>query len=509
MEKIAKRINGNIHTSGCNLKCGYCYLAQEKYKNDAEKKALQYPLETILAACSKERLGGTCLIEIIGDGETLLPNDVVPLIRGLLKEGHYVLVINNGTLKERIHELLRLAEKDGTLNHLLFSFSLHFLELERRNLLKIFADNINYVKAKGVAFAVSLVCADEYIEAADRIWRFCDSELGGVTPNVSPARKCDVSGNTVGILSKDDKETYYKKIKQAFPSYNSKYISDLENMDNHKFCYAGSWCFSVDFTTGIYTQCLRNPGPRHNFFEHLDREMLIEPVGTGCRAPYCWCGWANVLNLIPGESKYEDVMDIVSAPEYKFMNKEALSASRANLAETNQKLTEAEKEASSQKRIQQEYFAKQVDLLRFDFKEEKYSEFIDKAEVLLEQDLDPRLLDVVWLVVRYGYALIRSGQTQRALDLESCYGDLNYNADYCYVMGLIYMNNAMWEKAIQSFLEVTEKSFVIDNEVNDCCAYYNIGVIYECTENKEMARRYYLKCKDYEPAKRQLEGLEM
>lgn len=106
MQEIVKRINGNIHTSGCNLKCGYCYLAQANYKNQGMIKALRYPLETILAACSKERLGGSCIIEIIGDGETLLPDDVVPLILGLLKEGHYVLVINNGTLKTRIHELV-------------------------------------------------------------------------------------------------------------------------------------------------------------------------------------------------------------------------------------------------------------------------------------------------------------------------------------------------------------------------------------------------------------------
>ena len=115
VQEIVKRINGNIHTSGCNLKCGYCYLAQANYKNQGMIKALKYPLETILAACSKERLGGTCIIEIIGDGETLLPDDVVPLILGLLKEGHYVLVINNGTLKTRIHELVEQSERDQTL----------------------------------------------------------------------------------------------------------------------------------------------------------------------------------------------------------------------------------------------------------------------------------------------------------------------------------------------------------------------------------------------------------
>ena len=58
MENIAKMINGRIHTAGCTLSCDYCCLAQVEHKNDRETYALKYPLETVLKACSKERLGG-------------------------------------------------------------------------------------------------------------------------------------------------------------------------------------------------------------------------------------------------------------------------------------------------------------------------------------------------------------------------------------------------------------------------------------------------------------------
>lgn len=58
MEKIVKVIDGLIHTSGCNLQCSYCYIRQMKLKNDKGNYALKYPLEIVLAACSKERLGG-------------------------------------------------------------------------------------------------------------------------------------------------------------------------------------------------------------------------------------------------------------------------------------------------------------------------------------------------------------------------------------------------------------------------------------------------------------------
>ncbi len=178
-DKIVKMINGTIHTSGCTLNCDYCYLAQSDHRNDRETYALRYPLETVLQACAKKRLGGTAFIQIIGDGETLLPKDAVPLICGLLKEGHYVQVVTNGTLQNRIHELVEMVEKDGLVSHLLLSFSLHFLELEKRNFLEIYAANINYVKEKGISFRISLVCGDEYLEAADRIHAFCKEKLGG------------------------------------------------------------------------------------------------------------------------------------------------------------------------------------------------------------------------------------------------------------------------------------------------------------------------------------------
>lgn len=129
------------------------------------------------------------------------------------------------------------------------------------------------------------------------------------------------------------------------------------------------------------------------------------------------------------------------------------------------------------------------------------------AEVLLEEDLDPRLWDVVWLVVRYGYALLRTGQAQRALDLASCYEDLNYNADYCYVMGLAYMNNGMIEQAEQSFYEAARRNFVIDKGANSEWPYLNLGLIYESRGDMEKAKACYLECGSYEPAIQQLEGL--
>lgn len=503
-EKIVKRINATISTSGCNLRCEYCYLAQVKHKNHENTKALRYSLETIFKACSKQRLGGTCIIQLIGDGETLLPSDVIPLIRGLLKEGHYVVVINNGTMTARIHELIECTELDETIDHLMFTFSLHFLELEKRKLLDIFEDNINYVKMKKVSFDISLVCSDDYIAAADRIHGFCNQNLGGVVPSVLPADQYDTGGNHIGMLSSYNQEIYYRNIKRAFPSFDIKYREDIENTDNHQFCYAGSWCFYVDFTTGRYSQCLRNEGPEHNFFEHLDEKLMAEPVGNRCRAPYCICGWTKTLNLIPGASKYEGVKKYINEPKYKYMSEKMLRACYSNFAETNKEYTEEQKNIYHEKQIREEYFARKIELLKFDYAEKKYDRFIEAAEILLEQDLNPRLINVVWLIVRYGYALLLVGQIDKALDLASCYEDMRYSADYCYVMGLIYVNKGMIDNAVTMFTEATERTFVIDKGANAEWAYFNLGLIAQSTGNRKRAKEYYLKCGNYEPAKQQL-----
>ncbi|MFQ8877706.1 MAG: hypothetical protein ACLR7N_03835 [Roseburia hominis] len=82
------------------------------------------------------------------------------------------------------------------------------------------------------------------------------------------------------------------------------------------------------------------------------------------------------MNLIPGKSKYEPVDALINAPEYKFMDIKSLSASRVNLADANKEYTETEKELSRQRSIRYEYFARQVELLKFDFVEEKYEKFI-------------------------------------------------------------------------------------------------------------------------------------
>jgi len=115
-------------------------------------------------------------------------------------------------------------------------------------------------------------------------------------------------------------------------------------------------------------------------------------------------------------------------------------------------------------------------------------------------DLNPRLEYVSDMVEAYGYALINSGKHNEALFFENIYDEFSYTADFHFLMGLIYMKNALFQNAVKEFEKSTEYSEAKMVGVNSYLANYNIGVIYECLGEPVKAQDYYIKCGDYEPA---------
>ena len=128
--------------------------------------------------------------------------------------------------------------------------------------------------------------------------------------------------------------------------------------------------------------------------------------------------------------------------------------------------------------------------------------FFDEA---LGYDLDPKLEYVIDMVETYGYALINSGQESKALGLEGVLDDFGMNADFCFMMGLVYMKNALFDKAVFCFNEALEKPQCRMQGVNSYLSHYNKGVIYECLGDLANASESYKKAGDYAKAK---EGLE-
>ena len=135
-----------------------------------------------------------------------------------------------------------------------------------------------------------------------------------------------------------------------------------------------------------------------------------------------------------------------------------------------------------------------------------YAKALSYFEAALSMELDERVEYVQTLVESYGYCLLNLKQYQKALELEGVYSIFSKRADFVFLMGLIYMNNALFSEAIREFQKATTISNYSVEGVNSYSANYNTGVIYECMGNTAEAVKYYAKCNSYAPA---LERLKM
>ncbi|MBE5937405.1 MAG: glycosyltransferase [Lachnospiraceae bacterium] len=131
-------------------------------------------------------------------------------------------------------------------------------------------------------------------------------------------------------------------------------------------------------------------------------------------------------------------------------------------------------------------------------------EIFDKC---LYHDLDPRLEYVQDLVESYGYTLLNTERYEAALGLEGVYNEFSTSCEFIFLMGLIYMNNGLFDKAVKEFRKCTTFKTCKIHGTNSYRANYNIGVINECTGNIKIAKNFYYKCKNYAPAASRLKNL--
>lgn len=279
MDKIKRFFECLLPVTVCNLECPYCYIIQEN-RRKMEMAHLRYSPEHIAKALSVKRVGGVSLISICGAGETLMQNELIDIVELLLKEGHYVNITTNGTLTKKFDLLINRCNKN--INHLHISFSLHYLELKKHNLLDSFFDNVIKMKSAGASILVQINLYDDYIPYIDEIKELCMEKVGAF-PQVALTR--DENTKPMKILTSLTSEQYYK--------YGSMFKSNLFdftyknfNVKRKEFCYAGDWSGVLNLETGWLSKCYENKEGQ-NIFENIDEPINFEAVGRNCKNSYC------------------------------------------------------------------------------------------------------------------------------------------------------------------------------------------------------------------------------
>ena len=137
-----------------------------------------------------------------------------------------------------------------------------------------------------------------------------------------------------------------------------------------------------------------------------------------------------------------------------------------------------------------------------------YEKAVGTFEKCIDNIPDVRLEYLEDMYISYGYCLYNLKEYERALCLENISGIMGSVSDYRFLMGLIYMNNALFDKAVNSFLNATKakKTYVCGTE--SFLAYYNIGVICQVMGKTGEALKYYEMCGEYPKAIRRISEIQ-
>lgn len=126
----------------------------------------------------------------------------------------------------------------------------------------------------------------------------------------------------------------------------------------------------------------------------------------------------------------------------------------------------------------------------------------------LSYDVNPDAEYVQMMVIGYGYALLHLNRTEEALGLAGVYDAFDTSADFVSLMGLIYLRNGQYMKALLEFIKATTFKTAHVAGANTFIPSYNIGLINEMMGEKEMALIHYRKCGDFPMALEKIKSLE-
>jgi organic radical activating enzyme len=340
--KIKRFIDCYVPVTTCNLRCHYCYISHHR-KFDDKLPVFKYSPERMGQALSKERLGGTCCINLCGGGETLLPPEMTDIIRCILEQGHYVMVVTNGTVSKRFDEIVSLSPE--LLSRLFFKFSFQYLELKRTKMIDKFFDNVQKVKDAGCSISVELTPNDELIPELDELKELCLSRVGALC-HVSVAR--DERKKHLPILTQHSREKY-KEIWSSFGSKMFEYKISVFNKKRKEFCYAGDWTLVLDLMTGVLSQCYIAKCLQ-NIFEDIESPIKFCAVGNNCPESHCFNAHAWLtFGSIPEHDAptYADMRNRICADNSEWLTPQVKEFMSSKLNESNVEYSQEEKKKAN------------------------------------------------------------------------------------------------------------------------------------------------------------------
>lgn len=333
-DRIKRFITCHVPVTVCNFSCEYCYL-----RNITERVIDPFVLEPkqLATKLSAERLGGTCYFNLCADGETMMHPQLIDLVSELTSYGHYVDIITNGTMTKKFDELIEKLTIDQQ-RHVMIKFSFHYVELKRRGLLDVFADNVNKIRKSQVSLSIEITPYDKLVDLINEIRDFSMDNFG-VLPHVTVARDADTQ--SIDLLTRYTREEY-RAIWGQFDSAMFDFKLCTFNEKRTEFCYAGEWSIKLNLGTGDYTQCyvgatlgnICDEGP-----------IKLRAIGR-CLMPHCFNGHALLaLGVIPEleSPTYAEERDRTCRDGNTWLKEECSQFFSSKLKESNKEYDEIQK----------------------------------------------------------------------------------------------------------------------------------------------------------------------
>lgn len=338
MDRVKKMLLFRIPMSICNFRCSYCYLSHRDVSYQGEQAKMKYTPQEVAYSLRPERVGGLAYMNFCADGETLLTKNIDEYILELVKQGHYAEIVTNASVTPVIDKILSWDKE--LLKRVEFKCSFHYLELKKKNLLLVFADNIKKMWAAGASANIEITPSDDLIPYLDEVKEFSMEHFGAL-PHLSIARNDKTEG--IDYLTELSMEEY-DRIWSQFDSGFWRFKKSIFKQKRKEFCYAGDWLLYIDLTTGETTPCYFGK-VTGNVFECPDEPLPQKPVGR-CEIKHCYNGHALLtLGIIPRFTnvRYGDIRNREKGDGTQWLTPELLSFFNSTLVESNEEYSALKK----------------------------------------------------------------------------------------------------------------------------------------------------------------------